>query len=282
MRTLALTTAGDTDAMSEPCHPDARSLDRPAAPFEAVPRRPLATSQIAAGLALTLLVAAAAVAAVLLLVVATARAQHLDADAVLAELEARSASLQDVSFVLEGELYDEAGQRVAVEIEVMAIRSPRAASLYIIQPDALADNVVIVTDTEIRNYTFLTNQVAVYAADDPEAFGGLFPGGEGFVLDLDLGRVFAGWEARVEHVEPGAAGDVYTLRFDNLDPAAEIHHVVAVIDASNWLPRQLTFYTREAEPFADLYLSGIEVDTGLDPGEVTWIPDDAEVIDRRR
>ncbi len=265
--------------MSEPHSPDERRTHRP---MVAVRPHHASPAQVAAALAGTLLVAAAAVATVLFLMATTARAQeHLSAAEVLAQLEARVERLQDISFTLEGELRDEAGQRIAVEIEVMAIPSPTAASMYIIQPDALADNMVVITESAIYNYTFLTNQVAVYAVDDPEAFGGLLPGDEVFVLDLDLGSVFAGWEVRLEQVESGGEGDVYTLRFDNVDVTAEIHHVIAVIDASDWLPLRLVFYANEHDLFADLRLMSVAVDTGLDPDEVVWIPDDAEVLDRR-
>ena len=265
--------------MSEPYHHDHH---RHAFRVATIRPRSVTPGQIAAGLAGALLVAAAAVAVVLLLVTTTARAEPLSADAVLSELEARAERLQDITFVLEGELRDEAGQRFAVEIEVMAIPSPQAASLYIIQPDALADNIVVVTETEIRNYTFLTNQVAVYDVDDPDAFGGLLPGDEMVVIDLDLGSVFAGWEVRIEQVEAGATADVYTLRFDNRDPDAAIKHVTAVIDAGDWLPLRLTFYSSETEAFADLSFTNVEVDGGLAPADVTWLPDDAEVLDRRR
>ena len=265
--------------MSEPYHHDHH---RHAFRVAIIKRRPATPTQVATALVGTLLVAAAAVAVVLILMSTTARAEPLSAEAVLSELEARTERLQDITFVLEGELRDEAGQRIAVEIEVMAIPAPAAASLYIIQPDALADNMMVVTETEVRNYTFLTNQVAVYDIDDPDAFGGLLPGDEVFVLDLDLGSVFAGWDVRIEQVEAGSAADVYTLRFDNRDPGAVIHHVTAVIDGGAWLPLRLTFYANETELFADLHFTAVEVDTGLDAAEVTWIPTDAEVLDRRR
>jgi outer membrane lipoprotein-sorting protein len=246
------------------------------------PSRPSRTAQVVGGLAGALLVAAAAMAAALLLVATTARGQGLPVEAVLAELEQRAARLQDITFVLEGEVRDEAGQRFAVEVEVLAIPSMSAASLYIVQPDALADNMVVVHGDEVRNYTFLTNQVAIFDIADPDAFGGLVQGGDALALDLDLGRVFAGWDARVEAVERGGDGDVYTVRFDNRDPDAAIHHAILVIDASDWLPLRLTLYSDESTQFADLRLMGLEVDTGLDVAEVTWLPDDAEVLDRRR
>jgi outer membrane lipoprotein-sorting protein len=276
-RTFDLTAAVHTGRMREP-NPHQRR--RPSLAVATRPH-PLNPTQIAGALAATLLVAAAAVAIVLFVIATTARAQPLDAEQVLERLSERAERLQDIAFVLEGELRDEAGQRIAVEIEVMAIRSPLAASLYIVQPDALADNMVVITEDAIRNYTFLTNQVAIYAVDDPDAFGGLLPGDQTFIVDLDVAGLFAGWEASVVDVETGAAGDVYTLRFDNLEAGAEIAAATAVIDAGDWLPLRLTFYSRANEVFADLRLQGVEVDAGLDPAEVTWIPEDAEVLDRR-
>lgn len=244
--------------------------------------RRLTPSQVAGGVGGAVAIALAAVAAALLLVASTARAQPLSAQEVLDALEQRAATLRDIAFVLEGELRDESGQRYAVEVEVLAIPRLQVASLYIIQPDALADNMVIVAGDEVRNYTFLTNQVALYDIDDPDAFGGLVQGGESLALDLDLASVFAGWEVRIAAHDAGSEGDVYTLRFDNLDPLAMIHHAIVVLDASEWLPLRLAFYTSEEERFADLRLIGVEVDSGLDADEVTWVPSDAEVLDRRR
>ncbi len=267
--------------MSDPEHVEHHSHPH-VARVTVAPARPSRTAQVVGGLAGALLVAAAAMAASLLLVATTARSQGLPVEAVLAELEQRAERLHDIAFVLEGEVRDEAGQRIAVEVEVLAIPSLPAASLYIIQPDALADNMIVVVGDEVRNYTFLTNQVAIYDIADPDAFGGLVQGGDALALDLDLGRVFAGWDARVESVEQGSDGDVYTLRFDNLDADATIHHATLVIDASDWLPLRLTLYSDESTLFADLRLMGLSVDTGLDADEVTWLPDDAEVLDRRR
>ena len=268
--------------MSDAHRPPSRTPSRQATRVAALRSPPSRAAEIATGVAGAVLAVAAAVTAALLLIASTARAESFDAERVLAELEARLERLQDISFVLEGELLDEAGQRIAVEIEVLAIPSLPAASLYIIQPDALADNMIVLADDEIRNYTFLTNQVAVYDADDPQAFGGLFPEGEAFVLDLDLGSVFAGWDASVDEVEAGPQGERYTLRFTNLDPGANVRAAIAVIDASDWLPLRLVFYASGDERFADVRLVMVEVDTGLDVAEVTWLPDDAEVLDRRR
>ncbi|CAN5831305.1 outer membrane lipoprotein carrier protein LolA [soil metagenome] len=233
-------------------------------------------------LLLALMVCAAATTSVLVLMASTVQAEGLDASQVLRAIEERTGALNDLTFLLEGEIRDEAGQRIAVEIEVMAMPNLPAASLYIIQPDALADNQVVIDADEIRNYTFLTNQVSVFHADDPDALGGLFPEAAGATFDLDVGRVFQGWDVSIVSVEAGPDGEVYELRFDNLAAEAPIDHVLASIDADTWLPFRLVFFRDGDQLFADLRFVDMVVDQGLTRAEVTFLPDDAEVIDRRR
>lgn len=225
-------------------------------------------------------------AALLLFVVATvwagaARAQTLGLDEVLTAIETTAAALEDVSFVVEGHLLDEVGQRLSVEIEVTALPNVPAASLYIVQPDALADNQVVIDGDVIRNYTYLTNQVSVFRADDPAALGGLVPEAAGATIDLNVGRVFANWDAEIESVDTAGGDERYTLRFDNRDPDGQIHHVLATVTRGVWLPERLVFYRDETEVFADLRFVDMVRDQGLTRAEVTYLPEDAEVIDRR-
>jgi outer membrane lipoprotein-sorting protein len=233
-------------------------------------------------IAAALLVTAFALASVLLMMATTARAQALDVQEVLDRVRDSSRALQDVSFLIVGTLIDEAGQRIAVEIEVMALPGVPAASLYIVQPDALADNQVVIDAEAVRNYTFLTNQVSVFDADDPNALGGLFPEAANATIDLDLGRVFEGFRATLLEVEETGSGTQYVLRFDNLDPAAQIHHVVAVVVADDWMPRSLAFYHTETSLLGEIEFVDVVKDQGLTLADVTYLPEDAEVIDRRR
>lgn len=213
-----------------------------------------------------------------------AHAQERDVDEVLAALEASAASIVDLSFVLEGSLIDADGQAYALEVEVLALPDDRAASLYILQPDAIADNQVVIAGDEVRSYTYLTNQVSLFDADDPDAFGGLIDVEEGgeLPIDLDLSAVFAGWDATLVGEEEADGGTLVTLRFDNLDPGAEMRYVVATVREDDWSPQRLTFYRAEDEPFADLYFQAWTRDQGLTLEDVTYLPDDAEVLDRRR
>ncbi len=214
---------------------------------------------------------------------AVGRAQTPDAATVLAGLEARAAEVVDLSFVLDGQLVDEGGQVFRVEVEVLAIPGIPAASLYILQPDAIADNQVVVDGDVVRSYTFLTNQTTLYDLDDPEAFGGLIETGADGTLpvSLDLAAVFAGWDATVAGEEATDRGSAIVLRFDNRDPDAAIRYVLATVLDGTWDPWRLVFYRAGDALFADLHFRDLEVNEGLTRDDVTFLPDDAEVLDRR-
>lgn len=208
-----------------------------------------------------------------------AHAQTRDVAEVLAALETSAAAIADLSFVLEGELIDEAGQTFRLEVEVLAIPSEPAIGLYIVQPDAIADNQIVVVDDEVRNYTFLTNQVSLYDTSDPDAFGGLIePSADGSLpLSLDLAAVFAGWDATLEDEAEGTV----TVRFANRDPEAAMQTVLATVTTDTWDPVRLVFLRAGDALFADLRFVDWSRDQGLTLAEVTYLPEDAEVLDRR-
>ncbi len=222
---------------------------------------------------LSLLLAAAAFAP-------TAAAQERTVDDVLSALEASAAAIVDLAFVLEGELIDEAGQTFRLEVEVLALPAEPAIGLYILQPDAIADNQIVVVGDEVRNYTFLTNQVSLFDASDPDAFGGLLePNADGSLpLSLDLATVFAGWDATIE----GEDGGTVTVRFANRDPEAAMQTVLATVTSDTWDPVQLVFLRAGDALFADLRFVDWSRDQGLTLDDVTYLPEDAEVLDRRR
>ncbi len=227
---------------------------------------------------------AAAMVAVLALAASPALAQALDVDTVLANVTAAARALQDASFLLTGKLVDTDGTTITLEIEIEVVPPESLARAYIVQPDALADNEIVLDGPAVYNYTFLTNQVMVFDADDPDALGGLLPKGEDGAsaeISLDLGTIFAGYDASLDSVEKGANGDVYVVKFANKDPSALVLDVTARIDASDWLPRQLVFMQADGHVLAELNAENLEIDTGLDPAKVRQLPADAEVIDNR-
>lgn len=213
-----------------------------------------------------------------------ALAQDLTADEILENLEERSTSLQDAFFLLTGTVYDSDTQEYALEIEVEFIPGEELAKAYIYQPDALADNFILIDGETVYNYLFVTNQVTILDSDDPEALGDLLPETEGsFNLTPNLGRFFSSdnWEPSVQGYEEGENGPVYRLRFDNLDTTANLDYVDAVVLAEEWLPASLTFVQADGSPLAELFFSDYELDSGLDPAALREIPPDAERIDER-
>ncbi len=213
-----------------------------------------------------------------------ALAQDLTAEEVLENLETRSTTLQDAFFLLTGTIYDTDTQEYTLEIEVEFVPGEELAKAYIFQPDALADNFILVDGETVYNYLFVTNQVTILSADDPEALGDLLPETQGsFDLTPNLGRFFSSdnWEPSVQGFEQSENGPIYRLRFDNLDETANLDYVEATVLEEEWLPASLTFVQADGSPLAELNFEGYELDTGLDPAALREIPADAERIDER-
>ncbi len=192
--------------------------------------------------------------------------------------------LQDASFLLTGRVIDADGTEFPLEIEVQVMPGEDLASAYIIQPDALADNQIVLDGTAVYSYSFLTNQVTIFDADDPDALGGMLPAGQDGAtanLSLDLGTILAGYEAELVGVEDSPDGPVYRLAFANRDREAMILDVDAWVLAADWLPRRLVFKEEGGRVVAELNAERLLVNQGLDPDEVRALPEDAEVIDNR-
>jgi outer membrane lipoprotein-sorting protein len=216
----------------------------------------------------------------LVLLAAPVSAQQLTADEVLDNIQREAEATEDASFLLTGRLIDPDGTAIALEVEVEVIPGERAARASFIQPDALADNVIVFDDDAVYNYLFLTNQVTVFDADDPDALGGLLGAGEEAEapsLTLDLEKLFAGWDASVVGYENGA----YRLRLDNKEQGATLDHVLATVQEGTWVPTRLVLMGEGDKMVAELFIEDFRRDQGLSVADVTYIPEDAEVIDER-
>jgi len=226
-----------------------------------------------------------AAAALVLLLAGLAAAQETPSvDAILDNVTQAARELRDASFLLTGRVIDADGTEFPLEIEIMVIPGLDLASAYIIQPDALADNQIVLDGDAVYSYSFLTHQITVFDADDPDALGGMLPAGRDGAtanLSLDLGEILAGYEAELVGVEEGPEGTLYRLAFANRDREAMILDVDAWVLGSDWLPRRLVFKEAGGRVVAELNAEQLTVDQGLDPEEVRALPEDAEVIDNR-
>lgn len=211
-------------------------------------------------------------------------ASDLDVDTVLDNIAQAANDLQDASFLLTGKLVDADSTEIALEVEMMIVPGQSVASAYIIQPDALADNQIVLDGPAVYSYTFLTHQVTIFDSNDPDALGGLLPASEDGAtaqISFDLGKVFEGYTAEITDVSESAGGPVYTIRFSNIDASALILDVIATVPATDWLPRSLVFLEADGRVLAELHAEDLVIDQGLDVDMVRELPEDAEVIDNR-
>lgn len=210
--------------------------------------------------------------------------EALPVETVLDNVTTAATELEDGAFLLTGRVIDADGTEFPLEIEIQVMPQLNLASAYIVQPDALADNQIVLDGDSVYSYSFLTHQVTVFDADDPDALGGMLPAGQDGAtanLSLDLGQILAGYDAEILSVEPGESGDVYHLNFSNRDEAAMILDVEATVFASDWLPRRLVFKEAEGRVVAELNAEQLVTNQGLDPENVRALPEDAEIIDNR-
>jgi outer membrane lipoprotein-sorting protein len=236
-------------------------------------------------------------------------AQNLSADEVLQELETAASTTVDSQFLLTGDIQDADGTSYALEIDVQLITDEQLAYVYIIQPDAIADNFIIIDDDVVYNYQYLTNQVIILSANDPDALGGLLPSDANvgdevanaerdIDIRLDLNMLFEGWQPAMEGYTETAEGSAYIVRFDNvaMQDNVIIDYVRAqILDGSlagqMWAPYQLEFFSMvdgvdvpeddTSDPVATLIFTGFETNVGLNPDDLRYLPPDAELIDER-
>lgn len=206
-----------------------------------------------------------------------------DAETILDRVAERTAALEDAAFLLTGRLIDPDGTEIALEIDVQLVPEARAASAYIVQPDALADNIVVLDGDTVANYTFLTHQVTLFDASDPDALGGLVGAGADGAMELtfDLNRTFAGYEASTLGTADTEHGPATVVRLDNVEEGATIAWVEATVPDALDLPTRLLFYGSDGALLAEVAVEELRLDVGLTAEEVTYLPEDAEIIDER-
>lgn len=205
-------------------------------------------------------------------------------DTILANIESAADQLQDASFTLTGRLVDPDGTAITLDVDMQLIPGDRLASAYIIQPDALADNEIVLDGDVVKSYTFLTNQITLFDANDPDALGGLLPGGDedgSPTISFDIGQIFAGYDASLAGSTEEGGVTMYELSFANKEPDATVMTVVATVPGSDWLPRKLVFLQKNGVVLAELNAEEMRLNTGLEAGEVAYLPEDAEIIDNR-
>jgi len=205
-----------------------------------------------------------------------------DAATLLEDVSASVAAIQDVSLLLTGRLVDQGGSEVALEIEFLAMPQEQALSAYVLQPDAFADNMIVLDGDVIANYTFLTHQVTLFDANDPDAFGGFLQGSAANPAELTLDATvwFDGWNAEIVGPRDTPVGAATVVRLENPE-AMDVAWVELAVRVEDRLPYEVILYDVDDRALAEIRFENVQVDTGLSRDEVTYLPEDAEIIDER-
>ncbi len=215
----------------------------------------------------------------------SARAQAPEVHAFVDDVIATAEAVRDSRFLTLGRLIDPDGVELPLEIEVRLLPSESAASAYIVQPDALADNIIVLEGDVVYNYTFLTHQITIFDADDPDALGGLL--GAGGADDLDVDVTFdvrhhlEGFVPTMIGPEETPYGPAWTVRFDNVEEDVQVASFDAVVPEATMLPYSFRVRNAAGETWAELFFEDLVLDEGLTVEDVTYLPEDAERIDLR-
>ncbi len=221
----------------------------------------------------------------LLISFTVATAQDLSSEDIVANLTERAETLKDATFLVTGNLIDADGQEIPLEVNIATLPKENLLRADFIQPDAVADNSLIIDGEDVYSYIYLTNQVSVFNLGDPEALAGLFPNreeGRTFSFTLNLAQLFEGWNISSQGSQDSPVGKVYTLRFDNTETEGVIlSHVDTTVVDGTWVPYSMDFYNIEGNLVAELVFNDFVTDGGLNPDDVRYLDSSAEIIDER-
>ncbi|WP_161883228.1 outer membrane lipoprotein carrier protein LolA [Deinococcus alpinitundrae] len=202
-------------------------------------------------------------------------AQAQTADDILNNLASAQKSAKDISFRISGSA-DQGGGVQKLDLNVQTIPASNLARLVFNAPDALADNVVILDNKEVRNYLYLTNQVTVTSTS--KAAGGQDLGG----LDLSqLSNLVTALKTRYDVKLIGTSGAapnrVYQLE---ASPKTGVQggKTRVFVGENGWRPTRFQLIDGGGKNVADLNVSEYKVNSGLSVARLRQLPKDAQII----
>ena len=197
------------------------------------------------------------------------------ADDILTKLAATQNAAKDLSFRVTGSAQLDSGSQ-KVDLKVQTIPASGLARVVFNAPDALADNVVIVDNKEVRNYLYLTNQVTVTSLN--KMAGGQDLGG----LDLSqLSNLVSALKSRYDLKVVGSTGSAGNRLYQlQADPKTGIQDgkTRIYVTENGWRPTRFVVLNAGGKTVADLNVSEYKANTGLSAAKLKQLPKDAEVI----
>ena len=210
----------------------------------------------------------------LALLLAPSLAQAQSVDSILSKVAAAQNNVKDISFRVSGTAMLDSGDQ-KVDLKVQTIPASSLARVVFNAPDALADNVLIVDNKEVRNYLYLTNQVTVTNVNQA---AGQDLGG----LDLSqLSNLVPALKSRYDLKLLGSTGSagnrLYQLEA-NPKTGVQGGSTRIWITENGWRPTRFQSLSDAGKVVADLSVSEYKTNTGLMAARLRQLPKDAEVI----
>ena len=213
-------------------------------------------------------------ALLLALLLTPSLAQAQSADDILSKVAAAQQNVKDISFKVSGTATLDSGNQ-KVDLNVQTIPSSSLARVVFNAPDALADNIVVVDNKEIRNYLYLTNQVTVTSVNQA---AGQDLGG----LDLSqLSNLVPALKSRYDLKLLGSTGSAGNRLYQlaaNPKTGVQGGSTRIWITENGWRPTRFQSLSDAGKVVADLAVSNYKVNTGLMAARLRQLPKDAEMI----
>ena len=202
-------------------------------------------------------------------------AQAQSADDILNNLASTQKSAKDISFRVSGSA-DQGGGVQKLDLNVQTIPASNLARVVFNAPDALADNVVILDNKEVRNYLYLTNQITVM--NTSKAAGGQDLGG----LDLSqLSNLVMALKTRYDVKLLGSSGAAPNRTYQlEASPKTGIQggKTRVFVSENGWRPTRFQIVDGGGKTVADLNVSEYKLNSGLSVARLRQLPKDAQII----
>lgn len=208
-----------------------------------------------------------------LLLTAFGWSQAQTAQDIVNNVNAAQKAVKDVSFRLAGNAnFENTTQKI--DLTVKSIPAQNLARIQFVAPDALADNIVVADNKEVRQYMFLTNQITVTSTSKAASSAGL--GG----LDLNsLGNtsnILSKYNVKLLGTSGSAGSRVFQLEATAKDGGSDKTRVW--ITEAGWRPNRIQLINKDGKVMADMTLSNYKTNSGLTAATLKNLPKDAQII----
>ena len=202
-------------------------------------------------------------------------AQTFTAADIIGKLDATQKTAKDLSFRLSGTgSFDGSAQKI--DLSVQSIPASSVARVVFAAPDALADNIVVVDKTEVRNYLYLTNQITVTSAAKVAGQAGAV--GLDFSHISNFSALIKNYDVKLVSTIGTAGSRLYGLEGVSRAAGTSDGKARFFVSEAGWRPTRVQLLDSAGKVMADLNVSNYKLNSGLSAARLKMLPKDAEII----